>query len=166
MREPTPQPKRSRRSAGLLLYRRTCCGSLQVLLVHPGGPFWANKDEGAWSIPKGEFSADEDPLVAARREFAEETGYAPLGFFRDLGTIKQPGGKLVHAWALDSDFDPRTLVSGRFEMEWPRKSGRMESFPEIDRASWFDMPTARRKILRGQIGFLDQLINVLERGAR
>jgi predicted NUDIX family NTP pyrophosphohydrolase len=133
--------------------------------VHPGGPFWAHKDEGAWSIPKGEFSDDEDALAAARREFAEETGCTPEACFLDLGVLKQPGGKVVHAWALDSDFDPSALIPATFEMDWPRKSGRMKSFPEVDRASWFDMLTARRKILRGQIGFLDQLTNVLERGA-
>ena len=165
MRETAFRPKRSRKSAGLLLYRRTSRGGLEVLLVHPGGPFWTNKDEGAWSIPKGEFSDDEDALAAARREFAEETGCTPEGSFLDLGVLKQPGGKVVHAWALDSDFDPSALIPGTFEMEWPRKSSRMKSFPEVDRASWFDVPTARRKILRGQIGFLDQLTNVLERGA-
>ena len=164
MSRATTQPKRSRTSAGLLLYRRSGRGGVEVLLVHPGGPFWARKDDGAWSIPKGEFAAGEDALAAARREFAEETGYAPQGRFLDLGTIRQPGGKIVHAWALEGDFDPGTLVSGKFEMEWPRGSGLIKSFREVDSASWFDVPTARRKILKGQIGLLDRLIKLLEHG--
>lgn len=161
MGETSSRPRSGRKSAGLLLYRHGGRGSLEVLLVHPGGPFWAKKDDGAWSIPKGEISAGEDALAAARREFAEETGHAPHGCFVDLGTLKQPGGKVVHAWALESDFDPGTLVSGTFEMEWPRESGRRASFPEVDRAAWFDVPTARRKLLKGQIGFLERLIATL-----
>jgi predicted NUDIX family NTP pyrophosphohydrolase len=152
---------RSKRSGGLLLFRSGAGGALEVLLVHPGGPFWANKDDGAWSIPKGELDDDEDALAAARREFAEETGFTPEGQFIDLGAIKQPGGKVVCVWAVGSDFDPCTLVSNTFELEWPKNSGQMKSFPEVDRAAWFDIATARRKMLKGQIGFIDRLINVL-----
>jgi predicted NUDIX family NTP pyrophosphohydrolase len=155
---------RSQRSGGVLLFRSGAEGDLEVLLVHPGGPFWAKKDDGVWSIPKGELDGDEDALAAARREFAEETGFTPDGQFIDLGAIKQPGGKVVCVWAVDSDFDPRALVSNSFEMEWPKNSGQMRSFPEVDRAAWLDIATARRKILKGQAGFIDRLINVL--GAR
>ena len=146
-----------RKSAGLLLYRR---GSdrLEVLLVHPGGPFWARKDDGAWSIPKGEFADGEDPLDAAIREFQEETGQRPSGEFIPLTPLKQAGGKLVYAWALRADFDPATLASNTFSMEWPPKSGKLRDFPEVDRAEWFTMDVARGKILKGQAAFLDQLI--------
>ena len=152
---------RSKRSGGLLLFRSAAAGELEVLLVHPGGPFWANKDDGAWSIPKGELHNDEDGLAGARREFAEETGFTPEGQFIDLGAIKQPGGKVVYVWAVNSNFDPQGLVSNTFELEWPKNSGRLQSFPEVDRAAWFDVATARCKILKGQIGFIDRLINVL-----
>ena len=161
----TPISK-TRESAGLLLFRRARGGVWEVLLAHPGGPFWAKRDDGVWSIPKGLLDNDEDTLAAARREFAEETGFTPEGPFLDLGEIKQPGGKLVHVWAVESDFDPRRLISNTFEMEWPIKSGRTASFPEVDRASWFDIATARRKILRGQIGFIDRMIEVLKQCAR
>jgi len=157
--------QRIRKSAGLLLFRSGADGALEVLLGHPGGPFWANKDDGAWSIPKGEINPDEDPLTAAQREFAEETGFTPEGQFIDLGAIKQPGGKVVHVWAVASDFDPSMLVSNTFVLEWPKNSGQMRSFPEVDRAAWFDVPSARCKLLKGQVGFIDRLIKVLGHGA-
>jgi predicted NUDIX family NTP pyrophosphohydrolase len=147
----------AKKSAGLLLYR-DCSSGLEVLLVHPGGPFWARKDDGAWSIPKGELEDGEDPLLAAKREFEEETGGRPDGEFTPLQPIKQPGGKLVYAWALRADFDTATLKSNTFSMEWPPRSGRHSEFPEVDQAAWFRLDEARRKILKGQAGFLDQLI--------
>jgi predicted NUDIX family NTP pyrophosphohydrolase len=150
-----------RQSAGLLLFRENG-PALEVLLVHPGGPFWAKKDDSSWSIPKGEFGSDEDPLTAARREFEEETGTSPEGDFLPLTPLRQPGGKLVVAWALRSDFDTSTLKSNLFSMEWPPKSGRQQQFPEIDRAGWFDIETARRKILKGQAPFLDQLVEAVK----
>ena len=143
-------------SAGLLLYRETF-GSLEVLLVHPGGPFWNKKDDGAWSIPKGELEAGEDPLEAARRELAEETGASARGEAIPLGALKQSGGKIVQAWAVRGDFDPDLLRSNTFLLEWPPKSGRMREFPEVDRVGWFAMEIAKRKILKGQTGFLDVL---------
>lgn len=146
----------SRQSAGLLLFRRPG-GHLEVLLVHPGGPFWARKDDGAWSIPKGEIGATEDPLAAARREVHEETGADPTGEFFPLTPIRQPGGKVVHAWAVESDFDPATLRSNTFELEWPPRSGRRRTFPEVDRAAWFSLDAARRKILEGQLPLLEEL---------
>jgi predicted NUDIX family NTP pyrophosphohydrolase len=145
----------TRVSAGLLLFRRR--GALEVLLAHPGGPYWQNKDEGAWTVPKGEMEAGEDELAAARREFAEETGYLPQGGVLSLGSGRQPGGKLVHVWALADDWDPAQLRSNTFSMEWPPKSGRSQVFPEIDRAGWFALDEARRKILEGQVVFLDRL---------
>jgi len=146
-----------RTSAGLLVYRRRG-GALEVLLAHPGGPLWAKKDEGAWTIPKGEFEADEDPLAAARREFAEEIGVAIVeGRFIELTPLKQPSGKLVHAWAVEADLEVDEPRSNTFELEWPPRSGRVQEFPEIDRAQWFDLPHARRKILSGQQPFLDEL---------
>lgn len=147
----------SKKSAGLLLFRRGTEG-IEVLLVHPGGPFWRKKDDGAWSIPKGEFQEDEDPLSAAKREFEEEMGIAPAGEFIPLEELKQPGGKLVCAWALQSDFDTSKLKSNTFTMEWPPKSGRQQEFPEVDRAAWFALESARRKILNGQAPFLDNLL--------
>jgi predicted NUDIX family NTP pyrophosphohydrolase len=163
-----------KRSAGLLLYRERTDGTpegaaagLEVLLVHPGGPFWFNKDDGAWTIPKGLIDEGEDPLAAARREFAEETGAAPPeGEALPLEPLRQPGGKIVHAWAVRSgDFDPATLRSNTFTLEWPPKSGKQVTFPEIDRAAWFTLDAARRKILKGQAGFLDQLERRLARTA-
>src|ERR1051325_3463741 len=142
------------RSAGLLLYRCTN-GIIEVLLCHPGGPFWARKDEGAWSIPKGEFAPGEDPLDAAKREFEEETGQVANGEFIMLRPVLQPGGKIVHAWAVELDFDPATLRSNTFSMEWPPKSGQSREFPEIDRAEWFDVKSAHTKILKGQAPLLD-----------
>ena len=143
-------------SAGLLLFRETS-GNLEVLLVHPGGPFWSKKDEGAWSIPKGELDEGEDPLKAARRELEEETGASAPGEAIPLGSLKQSGGKTVHAWAVRGDFDPTLLRSNTFLLEWPPKSGRMQEFPEVDRAGWFAMDVAKRKILKGQTGFLERL---------
>jgi predicted NUDIX family NTP pyrophosphohydrolase len=145
-----------RRSAGLLMYRRGSAG-LEVLLVHPGGPFWAKKDRGAWTIPKGEYAADEEPLAAAQREFVEETGSLPRGAFAPLGEIRQPGGKQVIAWAVEGDFDPATLVSVTFELEWPPRSGRTHAFPEVDRAQWFSPQGARERILPAQRPFIDRL---------
>jgi predicted NUDIX family NTP pyrophosphohydrolase len=149
----------AKKSAGLLLFRQGAEG-LEVLLVHPGGPFWARKDEGAWSIPKGEFVEPEDPLTAAIREFEEETDARPAGEFLPLEPLKQPGGKLIYAWALRSDFDPASLKSNTFSMEWPPRSGQHQEFPEVDRAAWFRLDEARRKILPGQAGFLDQLMRL------
>jgi len=136
-------------SAGILLFRTRADG-VEVLLVHPGGPFWAKKDDGAWSIPKGEAAPGEDLIAAARREFAEETGLSVEGEFIDLGTFRQPSGKTVAAWALEGDFDPASLVSMTFALEWPPRSGKTAEFPEVDRAGWFDLETAHRKILKGQ----------------
>jgi predicted NUDIX family NTP pyrophosphohydrolase len=131
--------------------------SLEVLLVHPGGPFWRNKDDGAWSIPKGEINAGENPEDVARREFAEELGNAAAGPLRPLGEIRQRGGKRVHAFAVKGDLDIRAIESNTFEMEWPPKSGRLQTFPEIDRAEWFKLPVARGKILESQRPLLDRL---------
>ena len=152
-----------KRSAGILLYRRR--GSQpEVLLVHPGGPFWAKKDAGAWSIPKGLYELDEDPLAAARREFLEETGHAPNGDFVHLGTFKQPGGKVVEAWAVEGDFDLGTFRSNVFAMEWPPRSGRMAEFPEADRAGWFGLDEASRRILKGQAPMLEALRKIVGQG--
>jgi predicted NUDIX family NTP pyrophosphohydrolase len=138
-----------RQSAGLLLFRRRT-GVVEVLLVHPGGPLWARKDAGSWTIPKGEVGSDEDLLEAARREVTEETGARPCGPFIPLSSVRQSGGKIVHVWAVESDFDPASLSSNQFEMEWPPKSGTFKSFPEVDRAAWFDLETAASKILPSQ----------------
>jgi predicted NUDIX family NTP pyrophosphohydrolase len=148
---------RKSQSAGRLLFGG-CATDLEVLLAHPGGPFWQNKDDGAWSIPKGLIGADEAPLAAAQREFAEETGYYPEGVFLPLGETRQPGGKVVQAWAIEGDWDPALIRSNTFEMEWPPRSGRHRNFPEIDRAAWFDVADARRKILMGQVIFVDRLL--------
>jgi predicted NUDIX family NTP pyrophosphohydrolase len=150
----------AKRSAGILMYRRS--RGIELLLAHPGGPFWASKDQGAWSIPKGEYDEDEDPLVAAKREFAEELGSAlPARPFLDLGAIRQPSRKEVTAFAVEGDFDPATLVSNHFELEWPPKSGRKQSFPEIDSAQWFPVQEARAKIQPGQVEFIDRLLAYL-----
>jgi predicted NUDIX family NTP pyrophosphohydrolase len=147
----------ARRSAGILLHRRGADG-VEVLLVHPGGPFWAKKDAGAWSIPKGEHEEGEDARACALREFAEETGSAPApGELRDLGTVRQKSGKVVRAWALEGDLDPETVRSNHFEMEWPPRSGRRLQFPEVDRAAWFGLDAARAKINPAQAAFLDRL---------
>ena len=145
-----------KRSAGLLLFRRRN-HELQVLLIHPGGPLWVKKDEGAWSIPKGEIENGEDPLAAARREFNEELGSPVAGEFIELTPIRQASGKFVHAWAVEGDFDPATLTSVLFSMEWPPRSGRQQHFPEVDRAEWFTIDEAKRKINKAQIALLDQL---------
>jgi predicted NUDIX family NTP pyrophosphohydrolase len=146
----------AKESAGLLLYRRGK-GGIEVLLVHPGGPFWAKKDLGAWSIPKGEIEPGEDPLQAAKREFQEETGVEPRGELKPLGFVRQSGGKIVHAWALEADLDPASLRSETFVLEWPPGSGRQREFPEVDRAAWFSLAQARQKIVKGQVAFLDKL---------
>jgi predicted NUDIX family NTP pyrophosphohydrolase len=152
----------TKKSAGLLLYREREDGGIEVLLVHPGGPFWRNKDEGAWTIPKGEFSDDENPLESAKREFKEETAAAPPdGEYLPLKPIKQKNGKIVHAWAVKGDFDPAMLESNTFETEWPPKSGRMQEFPEVDRAEWFAPEDAKRKTLTGQAALIDQLLTML-----
>ena len=150
-------------SAGLLLFRQRD-KKVQVLLAHPGGPFWSRKDQGVWTIPKGLIGPSESLLSAAQREFAEETGYRPGGEAIPLGSAKQPGGKVVHVWAIEGDWDPVDLQSNTFEMEWPPRSGRRQSFPEIDRASWFGIAEARLKILKGQAVFLDYLLETLGRG--
>jgi predicted NUDIX family NTP pyrophosphohydrolase len=147
-------------SAGILLYRLTG-PEPEVLLVHPGGPFWAKKDQGAWSIPKGEHAADEDPLAVAQREFEEETGARPRGVFHQLGEVVQAGGKRVSGWAVEGDFDPAALVSNTFETEWPPRSGRKRSFPEVDRAEWFSPDEARQKINAGQRVLIDRLVELL-----
>lgn len=149
-------------SAGLLVYRRQVDG-VEVLLGHMGGPFWARKDERAWSIPKGEHTGDQDPLAAAQREFEEELGSpAPSGpGYEPLGSVRQRGGKVVTAWAVEADLDVSAIVSNTFEMEWPPKSGRRQSFPEIDRAEWFGLATARLKIVSGQVALLDRLAPLL-----
>jgi len=147
-------------SAGLLMFRRT--GSQpEVFLVHPGGPFWRKKDAGAWSIPKGLVDAGEKPFEAARREFAEETGIRPAAQFIDLGEAKQPGGKVVRAWAFEGDCSPR-ISSNTFSMEWPPKSGRFQQFPEVDRGEWFSLEAARKRMNRGQVVFLERLLTALE----
>ena len=149
----------AKRSAGILMYRRRE-GKLQVFLGHPGGPFWAKKDAGAWSIPKGEIDEGEDPLAAAKREFAEETGLRPDGELVALAPIRQKGGKVVLAWAIEGDCDARAIKSNVFSMEWPPKSGKMAEFPEIDRAEWFSLDEARRRINPGQLPFIEELQEV------
>lgn len=152
-------------SAGILMYH-VRDGRLEVLLVHPGGPFWRNKDAGAWSIPKGEVDEGEDDAAAARREFEEELGARPEGDLIPLGEVRQRSGKRVRAFALEGDFDAGTLRSMTFEMEWPPRSGRMASFPEVDRAAWFDLGAARGKLISGQLPLLDRLAgHVQARGA-
>lgn len=161
-----------RRSAGLLLFRRVgpCAphvrgdGGAEVLLGHMGGPYWARKDAGGWSIPKGEHGDHEAPLAAARREFVEELGVpVPAGEVLDLGEVRQSGGKIVHAFALEADLDPAAIVPGTFELEWPPRSGRTQTFPEVDRVAWFDLSSARDKLVAAQTAFLDRLAAVLAR---
>lgn len=152
-----------KRSAGILMHRGSP-PALELLLVHPGGPFWANKDDGAWSIPKGEYDDGEDPLAVAIREFSEELGHRPISGptkFLNLGEIVQPSRKRVTAFAVAGDFDPATLTSNMFELEWPPNSGQMQSFPEVDRAQWFAPDEARNKILPGQAPFIDRLLERL-----
>jgi predicted NUDIX family NTP pyrophosphohydrolase len=147
----------ARRSAGILLFRRTGA-NVEVLLGHMGGPFWERKDTGAWSVPKGEYEPDEQPVAAARREFAEELGLpAPSGELVDLGNVRQASGKVVTVWALEGDLDPGAVVPGTFEMEWPKGSGQTRRFPEIDRVDWFDLDQAREKLVTAQRTFLDRL---------
>ena len=147
----------SRKSAGVLVFRGAL-PELEVLLAHPGGPYWSKKDAGAWTIPKGEFLDDEEPLAAARREFEEEMGSPIDGEFLELDPLRQPTGKVVYAWAVRGDFDPARLSSNLFSMEWPPKSGRQQEFPEVDRAAWFSIAEARVRILPGQMPFLDALL--------
>ena len=151
------------KSAGILVYRKPV-DAIEVLLVHPGGPFWAKRDAGAWSIPKGEYTEDEDAEAAARREFAEETGWRIDGDLKPLGDVRQKAGKEVTAFAIKGDFDPASLESNRFEMEWPPKSGRKASFPEVDRVGWFSLNEAREKIIEGQRPLLDRLAGILAEG--
>jgi predicted NUDIX family NTP pyrophosphohydrolase len=145
----------SKKSAGLLVYRLRN-GELEVLLVHPGGPFWAKKDEGAWSIPKGEIAENEDSLKAAKREFFEETGFEADGNFIALTPVKQASGKWVYAWAVEGDCDAGAIKSNTFSMEWPPRSGDKKEFPEVDRAGWFPIEMARQKILKGQVSLLEE----------
>ncbi|HEX2642347.1 MAG TPA: NUDIX domain-containing protein [Thermoanaerobaculia bacterium] len=147
-------------SSGVLIYRISG-GRPEVLLVHPGGPFWARKDTGAWSVPKGEVNDGEDLLAAGRRELAEETGARPDGPFQPLGSIKQKGGKIVHAWAVEGDLDATAVQSNTFSMEWPPRSGKMREFPEVSEAAWFGLTEARVKILPSQEPLLDRLVELL-----
>jgi len=150
----------SKQSAGILLYKKIV-NDLQIFLVHPGGPFFKNKDEGNWSIPKGEFLDDEEPLSAAKREFKEETGQTIDGDFISVGSIKQKGGKTVYAWAVEGDIDHETIVSNVFDLEWPPRSGKMITIPEVDRAGWFDIVVAKQKINPAQVPFIEQLVEIL-----
>jgi len=147
------------KSAGILAYRKR--KRLEVLLVHPGGPFFKNKDAGAWSVPKGEFLDDEEPLAAAKREFEEETGQAVSGKFIPLGSVKLKSGKIVHAWAVEGEIDHETIVSNTFEIEWPPRSGKKIMVPEIDRAGWFNLTLARQKINEAQTKFIDKLASLI-----
>jgi predicted NUDIX family NTP pyrophosphohydrolase len=149
-----------KKSAGVLVYKRDG-GRLMLFLVHPGGPFWAKKDHGAWSIPKGEFSEGEDGLAAARREFTEELGQTIEGNFLALTPRRQPSRKIVHAWAVEGEVDPDGIVSNEFEIEWPPKSGRMQRFPEVDRGAWFDLAEAKAHIQSGQVPILEELCRLL-----
>ncbi len=149
-----------RTSAGILLYRKRS-GALEVFLVHPGGPYWAGKDDGAWSIPKGEIEQSEDALAAAQREFCEETGSEVTGPYQPLAPVKTRGGKWIQAWAASGEFDPATLRSNLFSMEWPPRSGRMQSFPEVDRGAWFALDQARVKINSGQLPLLQELATLV-----
>jgi len=146
----------AKQSAGILLYR-VADNQLQVFLVHPGGPFFKNKDDGSWSIPKGEFANDENPLDAAKREFLEETGQSIDGNLIELTPIQQKGGKTVYAWAIEGDIDHEIILSNTFEIEWPPQSGKKQSFPEIDRAAWFDLETSKVKINSAQVGLINEL---------
>lgn len=150
----------AKQSAGILMYRRHN-DRVEVFLVHPGGPFWAKKDVGAWSIPKGEISREEEPLETAKREFREETGIAVNGEFVPLPPVKQPGGKVVHAWLLEGDCDADDIQSNTFTMQWPPRSGQTREFPEVDRAGWFSLSAAKEKMLKGQRPLLDEITAVL-----
>jgi predicted NUDIX family NTP pyrophosphohydrolase len=153
----------AKRSAGLLMYRRRD-GPVEVFLVHPGGPFWAKKDMGAWSICKGEYAESELPLEAAKREFQEETGFTAQGSFLELGVVQQASGKIVTAWAFEGDGDPGKLISNLCQVEWPPRSGRMIEIPEVDRGGWFSIEAARERILKAQEPFLDRLSQMVNRG--
>ena len=150
-----------KQSAGILLYRKNESG-IQVFLVHPGGPFYAKKDEGSWSVPKGEYFDDEDALTAARREFEEETGQRVNGDFISLTPVTQKSGKKVYAWAVEGDIDHEAIVSNTFEIEWPPKSGKLKTFPEVDRAAWFDTGIARLKIIAAQAGLIEELLRLVD----
>ncbi|MGD0628807.1 MAG: NUDIX domain-containing protein [Terracidiphilus sp.] len=147
-------------SAGVLMYRYRN-RQLDVFLVHPGGPFWTKKDLGSWSIPKGEYEEGEEPQEAAAREFQEETGFTLNGPMRELGVVKQAGGKVISAWCFEGEADPAELVSNTFQMEWPPRSGHRMEFPEVDRGGWFSLPAAQERVLRGQAPFLDMLCRLL-----
>ena len=151
----------AKQSAGIILYRHRD-SALEIFLVHPGGPFWKNKDSGAWSIPKGEFDEREDPLQAARREFHEETGCSVEGSFIALRPVRQAGGKMVHAWAVEGDCEAESIRSNSFTIEWPPRSGQRKEFLEVDRAGWFSLELAREKILKGQLMLLDELQRILK----
>jgi predicted NUDIX family NTP pyrophosphohydrolase len=153
------------KSAGILMYRRRGPEEIEVLVVHPGGPFWAKRDEHAWSIPKGLYDETEHPLAAARREFTEETGCVPTGEFFELGSFRQPGGKTVVAWGTEGDLDLSSFKSNLFSMEWPPKSGQIREFPEADRAAWLAPRDALKKILRGQVPILEKLLDHLGIGS-
>ena len=149
------------KSAGILLYRIQQ-NNIEIFLVHPGGPFWSKKDDGAWSIPKGEFNENEEPLAAAKREFEEETGIKISGDFMQLSPVKQKGGKMVYAWAVEGDIDPEKIKSNSFELEWPPRSGKMKSFPEIDKAGWFHLSDAQKKILEAQSALIRELVSKIQ----
>jgi predicted NUDIX family NTP pyrophosphohydrolase len=149
-----------KKSAGILMYRKVN-SNVEVLLVHPGGPFYRNKDQNAWTIPKGEFDDIEDPFMAATREFLEETGYQPEGKFLELSAVKQNGNKWVHTWAIEGDLDARYIRSNTFSMEWPPKSGKQQDFPEIDKAEWFTPEEAKEKIIKGQVPIIEELMKKL-----
>ena len=148
-----------KKSAGLLMFRQ-CDGGLEVLLVHPGGPFWVKKDIGSWSIPKGEYTSEEDPFDVAKREFNEETGFQASGEFIPLTPLKQPSGKIITAWAFEGDCDASAIQSNTFVMEWPPRSGRQQEFPEVDRVGWFPIRVAKEKVTKGQVGFLEEVERV------
>jgi len=154
----------SKRSAGILLYRRSK-DELEIFLVHPGGPFWAKKDLGAWTIPKGEYTENEEPLNAAIREFQEETGFSVSGEFLSLGTVRQLSGKVVSAWAVEGDCDPEKLISNTCEIDWPPRSGKKLEIPEVDRGAWFTIEQARESMLSSQTPFLDTLTQLLANSA-
>lgn len=156
------------RSAGLLLYRRAGAGDLEIWIAHMGGPFWAHKDAHAWSLPKGEYSDSEDPLEAARREFTEEMGSPPPddAEYRLLGSFRQSSGKVITVFSAETDFRPARIVSNTFALEWPKGSGTVRDYPEIDDAGWFSEPEARNKLVRGQLPMLDRLLAVLQAGPR
>jgi predicted NUDIX family NTP pyrophosphohydrolase len=151
----------AKQSAGLLMYRRTADGAVEVLLAHPGGPYWRRKDAAAWTLPKGEFEPGEDALACAMREFQEETGCVPTGPFAPLGEIRQLSGKRVCAWTFQGDLDPAQLESNLFELEWPPRSGQLQQFPEVDRVGWFGLEAARAKLLPAQVAFIDRLAQML-----